>query len=72
MVTHDAACQAYVGRWSPARRRASIFRYNKYPFRAGLLRESGGMVDALALEASGATRESSSLSFRTSDSNAME
>ena len=42
------------------------------PFRAGLLRESGGMVDALALEASGATRESSSLSFRTSDSNAME
>ena len=28
-------------------------------------RESGGMVDALALGASGETRESSSLSFRT-------
>lgn len=33
------------------------------------MRESGGMVDALALGASGATRESSSLSFRTSGSN---
>jgi hypothetical protein len=31
----------------------------------GLPGESGGMVDALALEASGVTRESSSLSFRT-------
>lgn len=30
------------------------------------MRESGGTVDALALGASGATRESSSLSFRTS------
>ena len=33
--------------------------------------ESGGMVDALALGASGATRESSSLSFRTSGANAL-
>ena len=36
-------------------------RYNCQSRRA---RESGGMVDALALGASGATRESSSLSFR--------
>ena len=72
MVTYDATLRAYVGPQALAQRRTPIFRYNKHPFRAGLQRESGGMVDALALEASGATRESSSLSFRTSDSNAME
>ena len=48
----------------------SYLGYNPRPIWARLdaraaQRESGGMVDALVLEASGVTRESSNLSFRT-------
>ena len=67
----DALAQTETVHNTPPPSDEADLRYNSKSFRALSSctlwgRESGGMVDALALGASGVTRESSSLSFRTS------